>query len=66
MRARTEQKCLQRITDIKESEKMKTYENPFIDITTLSNVDVIATSDVGTETSRQDENDPMWDLNIGG
>ncbi len=42
---------------------MKTYENPFIDITTLTNVDVIATSDFGIETSRQDENAPMWDLN---
>ncbi len=44
---------------------MKKYEKPEIVLEMLTNLDVICTSEVGTETSRQDDNDGIWDLNIG-
>ncbi len=44
---------------------MNAYENPKIVIDLLTNLDVIATSEVGTETTPQGENDPIWDLNVG-
>lgn len=43
---------------------MKNYNNPEIEITKLEYGDVITTSP-GTETTPKDENDGIWDLNIG-
>ena len=44
---------------------MKNYTTPEIELTYLSISDVISTSDVGTQTTTQDEHDGDWDLNIG-
>ena len=43
---------------------MKIYENPEFEIIKVSAEDVITTSP-GTETSPKDENDGIWDLDIG-
>ena len=43
---------------------MKKYMNPEIEVVEVQTSDVITTSP-GTETSVQDENDGVWDLNIG-
>ena len=43
---------------------MKIYENPEFEIIKVSAEDVITTSP-GTETSPKDENDGIWDLEIG-
>jgi hypothetical protein len=43
---------------------MKKYVNPEIEIIQLSSQDIITTSP-GTETPKYDENDGIWDLNIG-
>ena len=43
---------------------MKIYENPEFEIIKISAEDVITTSP-GTETSPKDENDGIWDLEIG-
>ena len=39
---------------------MKIYENPTIDIEMLTSLDIIRTSDVGTELPMQDETDANW------
>lgn len=39
---------------------MKKYENPTIDIEKLTLVDIIATSDPGTELPTYDDNDIDW------
>ena len=39
---------------------MKIYENPSVDIEMLTNIDIIKTSDVGTELPPQDETDVNW------
>jgi hypothetical protein len=44
---------------------MKKYIAPEIDIVELDKTDIIATSD-GVNTPKVDEDDPVWDLNIGG
>jgi len=41
---------------------MKKYETPEILVTYISEEDIITTSP-GTETSRIEENDGIWDLN---
>ena len=41
---------------------MKKYENPEIKVNDLEAEDVITTSP-GTETSKKDETDGIWDLN---
>ena len=41
---------------------MKNYINPEIEVVKLSTGDIITTSP-GTETSKRDENDGIWDLN---
>ena len=41
---------------------MRKYETPELDITLLVEEDIITTSP-GTETSKRDENDGIWDLN---
>ena len=41
---------------------MKKYETPEFDVTLLVEEDIITTSP-GTETSKRDENDGIWDLN---
>ena len=41
---------------------MKRYENPEIKVNDLEVEDVITTSP-GTETSKKDETDGIWDLN---
>ena len=43
---------------------MKKYMNPEIEVVEVQTSDVITTSP-GPETSVQDENDGVWDLNIG-
>ena len=43
---------------------MKRYSNPEIEIIEINSVDVIRTSE-GTETDIRDENDGVWDLDIG-
>ena len=43
---------------------MKKYINPEIKVVQIALSDIITTSP-GTETSVQDENDGVWDLNIG-
>jgi hypothetical protein len=43
---------------------MKKYLNPEIEIVELSSYDIITTSP-GTETTPKDEDDGIWDLNIG-
>ena len=43
---------------------MKNYVSPEIDIIELTKTDIIATSD-GVNTPKVDEDDPMWDHNIG-
>ena len=39
---------------------MKIYESPSIDIKMLTTIDIIATSDVGTELPPEDETDVNW------
>ena len=39
---------------------MKKYENPTLEIEMLTDVDIIRTSDVGTELPPQDETDVNW------
>lgn len=41
---------------------MKIYENPTVDIEMLTTLDIIRTSDVGTETTPQDETDVSWNV----
>ena len=41
---------------------MKNYINPEMEVIKLSTQDIITTSP-GTETSKRDENDGIWDLN---
>ena len=41
---------------------MKKYGAPEVEITEINNSDVITTSP-GTETSKRDETDGIWDLN---
>ena len=41
---------------------MKNYINPEMEVIKLSTEDIITTSP-GTETSKRDENDGIWDLN---
>lgn len=43
---------------------MKRYINPELEITLLDVKDIIATS-IGTETTPKDDNDGIWDLDIG-
>ena len=43
---------------------MKTYFNPEIEIVKIDFADVITTSP-GTETPRYEENDGIWEMNIG-
>lgn len=43
---------------------MKKYTDPEIEITMLDVKDIIATS-LGTETTPKDDNDGIWDLDIG-
>ena len=43
---------------------MKIYENPEFEIIKIGAEDVITTSP-GTETTPEDENDGIWDLEIG-
>ena len=43
---------------------MKNYTNPEIEIVEINTSDIITTSP-GTETSPKDEDDGIWDLNIG-
>ena len=44
---------------------MKKYTSPEIDVIELTKADIIATSD-GVNTPTVNEDDPVWDLNIGG
>ena len=41
---------------------MKKYTNPKIEIVEIKSADIITTSP-GTETSKKDETDGIWDLN---
>ena len=43
---------------------MKKYEIPRIDVVENLKCDIITTS-LGTETTPKDENDGIWDLDIG-
>ena len=43
---------------------MKKYNNPELEIIELEVNDVITTS-LGTETTPKDDNDGIWDLDIG-
>ena len=43
---------------------MKKYLNPEIEVMDVKTPDIITTSP-GTETSKRDETDGIWDLNIG-
>ena len=43
---------------------MKKYVNPELEIIELEVNDIITTS-VGTETTPKDDNDGIWDLDIG-
>ena len=43
---------------------MKKYPNPELEIIELEVNDVITTS-LGTETTPKDDNDGIWDLDIG-
>jgi len=45
---------------IRKDKNMKIYENPTIDIEMLTSLDIIHTSDVGTELPPQDETDANW------
>ena len=42
---------------------MKKYQNPELEIITLSAEDII-TSSPGTETTPKEENDGIWDLDL--
>ena len=43
---------------------MKRYETPEIEVINLKSLDIIRTS-IGTETSKRDEADGIWDFEIG-
>lgn len=43
---------------------MKEYVNPKIDVVKIESADIITTSP-GTETTPKDDNDGIWDLDIG-
>ena len=43
---------------------MKKYMNPELDITLLDTNDIITTSP-GTETTPKDDNDGIWDMDLG-
>lgn len=43
---------------------MKEYSLPTMDIIELNSYDIIATS-LGTETTPKDDNDGIWDLDLG-
>ena len=43
---------------------MKKYNNPELEIIELKVNDIITTS-LGTETTPKDDNDGIWDLDIG-
>ena len=43
---------------------MKKYNNPEFDIIKLDVTDIITTS-LGTETTPKDDNDGIWDLDLG-
>ena len=43
---------------------MQRYETPEIEIVNLESLDIIRTS-IGTETSKRDEADGIWDFEIG-
>ena len=43
---------------------MKKYINPELEIVKLESSDIITTS-LGTETTPKDDNDGIWDLDIG-
>ena len=45
---------------LRKDKNMKIYENPTIDIEMLTSLDIIRTSDVGTELPLQDETDANW------
>ena len=45
---------------LRKDKNMKIYENPTIDIEMLTSLDIIRTSDVGTELPPQDETDVNW------
>ena len=41
---------------------MRKYETPYVDVVRICSEDIISTS-IGTETSKQDENDGEWNVN---
>ena len=43
---------------------MRKYENPELEIIMLEVNDIITTS-LGTETTPKDDNDGIWDLDLG-
>ena len=43
---------------------MKKYNNPELEIIKLDVTDIITTS-LGTETTPKDDNDGIWDLDLG-
>ena len=43
---------------------MKKYNNPELEIIKLDVTDIITTS-IGTETTPKDDNDGIWDLDLG-
>ena len=43
---------------------MKKYNNPELEIVELDAKDIITTS-LGTETTPKDDNDGIWDLDLG-
>ena len=43
---------------------MRKYENPELEIIKLDVTDIITTS-LGTETTPKDDNDGIWDLDLG-
>ena len=43
---------------------MRKYNNPELEIIELDVKDIIATS-IGTETTPKEDNDGIWDLDIG-
>ena len=43
---------------------MKKYTNPELEMTVLENEDII-TDSPGTETTPKEENDGIWDLDMG-
>jgi len=50
--------------DSGEEKRMKKYIDPELEIVELDAKDIITTS-LGTETTPKEENDGIWDLEIG-